>query len=108
MNKNILGRYGQYLLMFGFGLTLTMISPLISRMIEEFSLNLTQGGMINSVMGAGGMIGVILLLFVSDHVKKNLLLVFSFMLFVFSMAAISFAPGYTIVIMPHADYGHRQ
>jgi len=66
-------RIGIYLMMYGFGFTLTMIAPMLPRMIEEYALTLEQGSAFMTFMNAGGVLGVVLTGILGDRMRKNLL-----------------------------------
>ncbi len=81
---------GVYLLMFGYGLSVTMVAPLLPIIVDEFSLSLTAGGALNSYMNIGGMVGVIVSAVIADRVSKMRFHTVGYIAFILSMLLLSF------------------
>lgn len=60
---------GLLALMFGYGLTVTMIAPLVSYIIDDFSLTTAQGGLVTTALSIGGLCAVLFTLW-SDRISK--------------------------------------
>ena len=91
-------RFGLYIMMFGFGITITMISPLLPRMIGDLALTLSQGGALTTLMNAGGLFGVVLTgLFVKNW-KKERMFYASYAALMLTMFIIGGARGYGLLL----------
>ena len=91
-------RYGLFLMMFGFGFTLTMIAPLLPRMVESFALTLAQGSLFTVSMNTGGILGVALVGLIGERFRKNLLYLTGYAVLLACLIIVGFAGGYEIIL----------
>ncbi|MEJ6951909.1 MFS transporter [Natronospora cellulosivora (SeqCode)] len=106
-NKGVssLKRISLYLLMFSYSITATMISPMLPEIISDFSLNLSQGGLILTVQSIGGMLVISLLSFFADKVKKSRLITIGFSLYIICLYLISILPVFTVILLVFLVFG---
>lgn len=102
-------KYGIFLLMLCYGFASTMLSPLISDLINKFSLNNTQGSLFGSAMNAGGVIAIIILIFLADRVNKTITMIIEFALFAAGIFAAGFANSFVFlsILMLFTGFGGR-
>lgn len=91
-------RIGIYLLMFFFSISLTMISPMMPVIVEQFNISLSQGGLIMTYQSIGGILVTLLMVFVADKYKKSSLIIIGYFIFVISLFAISAASIFKIIL----------
>ena len=91
-------RISLYLLMFGFGLTLTAIAPMMPYIIEQFRLTLSQGSLFNLFNNLGGFFGIVLVVFFSDRYKKSRFFLAGYAIFVTGLIVISIINGYYLLL----------
>ena len=87
-------RIGIYLMMYGFGFTLTMIAPMLPRMIEEYALSLAHGGAFMTLMNTGGVLGLVLTWLFGDRIRKNILFFISYAMLFLGMFTTGSVHGY--------------
>ena len=91
-------RAGLFLLMYGFGFTLTMIAPLLPRMVETFSLTLAQGSAFTTLMNVGGVCGVALAALLGDRLRKSSLFFAGYAVLFLGLLAVSLADGFMLML----------
>ena len=91
-------RLGLNLLIFGFGLTITSIAPMMPSIIEQFNLSLSQGSLFNMINNFGGFVGIILAVIWGDRMKKTLLYQIGYSVFTAALFAISLIRGYYVLL----------
>ena len=94
MKKGVLARLSLYLVYFAYGLTVTQLSPLVSEITVDFGLTDTQAGLINTMAYIGGIISIILLLFLTKKIKKGWIFIVATALFVVMMYVIGTTSTY--------------
>ena len=87
-----------YALAFGFGLTCTMIAPLVSLVLEDFSITTAQGGLVMTFMNVGALLSVVLMLFLGDRVPRIAVYGVSYLLFSAALLCIVGAPSYAVLL----------
>ena len=87
-----------YALAFGFGLTCTMIAPLVSLVLEDFSITTAQGGLVMTFMNVGALLSVVLMLFFGDRVPRIAVYGVSYLLFSAALLCIVGAPSYAVLL----------
>ena len=98
IKSGFLTRISTYLLMFSFAIATTMLSPMMPEIIDQFSLKLSQGGLILSLQSIGGIIVVALAGIVADRISKSRLMIFGFFLYILCLYLISIAPVFNILL----------
>ncbi|MGI6169560.1 MAG: MFS transporter [Christensenellales bacterium] len=88
-----------YLLMLAQALVTTIIGPLVSVFIEEYSISLSQNGLIPLMQGLGGVVSVLYGMMFSDSIKKSKLITIFFALYTVSMVAVSFSKTYALLVV---------
>lgn len=87
------------MLMFTFAFSATMISPILSEIINHFNLRLSQGGLIFTFQSIGGILIIILLGFISDYYSKHKIIIIGFSLYVISLYLISITPLFNLLLL---------
>ena len=103
MDKQV--RISIYLIMALFSVSITMISPLMPVIVEEFAISRSQGGLIMTFQSLGGMLITVLMIFIADKYSKALLIMGGFFLVVISLFAISVVSVYNIILFLFFIYG---
>ncbi|MFW6309185.1 MAG: MFS transporter [bacterium] len=102
---NKLLRIGIYLLMFFFSISLTMISPMMPVIVKQFSLKLSQGGLIMTYQSIGGVLVTLLMVFIADKYKKSSIIIIGYFIYVISLFAISMAPFFRLILVLFFMFG---
>ena len=97
-NTGLLIRVSTYLLMFSFAISVTMLSPMMPEIIKQFSLKLSQGGLILTLQSIGGIIVVVLAGIFADRLSKGKLLLLGFFLYILCLFLISIAPLFSVLL----------
>jgi len=92
-------RIGVYLMMFGLGSTLTMIAPMLPRMVEDYALSLAEGSLFTVLMNVGGVLGVVLTWLISDRVRKNILFLTGYAALFICMFIVGGVGGYELLLV---------
>ena len=87
-----------YALAFGFGLTCTMIAPLVSLILDDFSITTAQGGLLMTFMNIGALLSVFLVLFFGDRFPKIPVYGLTYLLFSAALLCIVGAPSYAVLL----------
>ncbi len=91
-------RISTYFLMFSFAISATMLSPMMPEIIKEFSLKLSQGGLILTLQSVGGILVVALAGIFADRLSKGKLMLLGFFLYILCLYLISIAPLFTVIL----------
>ena len=92
--KNKIARLSLYLFYVAYGLTVTLITPLVAEMTIDFGLSDTQAGLINSFTYIGGVIAIVALIFLTRRLKKGWIFIVASALFVVMMYVMGTATEY--------------
>ena len=87
-----------YALAFGYGLTCTMIAPLIPYVIEDFALTSAQGGFLMTFLNIGALVSVSFSLYFADRFPNLPIYAAAYILFSAALLCIVGAPSYTILL----------
>lgn len=78
--------------------TMTMIGPIMPRIITEHGLELSQGGLIMTLQSIGGVGSIILGGIIADFVKKSRLIFVSFFILGLSLLLLLYVANFTIIL----------
>lgn len=92
--KDKIARLSLYLFYVAYGLTVTLITPLVAEMTVDFGLSETQAGLINSFTYIGGVIAIVALIFLTRRLKKGWIFIVASALFVVMMYIMGTATEY--------------
>jgi fucose permease len=87
-----------YLLMIVYAISVTMIGPLMSILIEYYKLRFHQGGLIITFQSIGGIISIALGAVFADRIKKSAIIAVAYILYGVSLFAISTVPTYKLLL----------
>ncbi len=88
-----------FLLMFAYGLSLTMIGPLMTNLIRHYSLRLSGGGLVVSFNSIGGLLIIFVTGALIDRLPKPKLIGFLFLLYSVWLLVIGTAPVYWALLL---------
>jgi fucose permease len=88
-----------YFLMFAYGLSFTIIGPLIPIFIKQYLISISESGLILLLQGIGGFLSLIAGLVFADTIKKSLLIKIVFSIYGVSLLLIAIAPPYIILLI---------
>lgn len=97
-SKNLVLTASLYLLMFAYGLSVTMLGPLMPILIQQYNLKLSQGGLILTFQSIGGIAAIILGGILADLTKKSKLLCAAFVIYSLSLFFIALSPSYILLL----------
>lgn len=104
-NPDVFLRLSTYMLMLFLAISITMVSPMLPDIISQFDLSLSNGGLIITFQGIGGLLTTLLLGVLADKFRKSRLLVTGFSLFIISLFFISITPIFSVILMLFFIYG---
>ena len=87
-----------FLIMFAYGLSITLIGPLLSVIVRQYSLTLPQGGLITSLQYVGGVLAILIGAFIADRMKKSRLILASVILYSLSLLLLSKVSVYAALL----------
>src|SRR5690554_3274693 len=64
-----------------YAISTTMMGPLMPRIIDQYGITLSQGGLFVSAKSIGGILAIVIGIFVSDRLSKSRLLSLAFLAF---------------------------
>ncbi len=85
-------------LMLFYAMSLTMLGPLLTNIVDQYRLQLSQAGLISTFQSIGGVIFTILGGVLADYGKKSRLIGMTFFAYSISLLAIAFAPTYIALL----------
>lgn len=85
--------------MFVYGTAIIMFGTLLPEIIRDFSLNLSQGGLIATMQGFGGLAVILAGSVFADRMSKPVLILLSFTLYGFALLTIGFSERYISLIL---------
>ncbi len=88
-----------YCLMISYGLSFTMIGPLMPDILERFGLSMATGGTVVSIQNLSGLIAVVLVGFFGDRLNKNVFIALGILLFGLSLLGTGFAPSFGLLMI---------
>lgn len=89
---------GLYLVMFTYGISLTMLGPLMPIIIVQYDLKMSQGGLITALQSIGGIAAIALGAVLSDLVRKSRLVAISFVLYSLSLLFLATSQSYIVLL----------
>lgn len=104
-NKKSLISAFMFIFMATFALSGTMLGVLLPRIIEGYSLKLSQAGLINTFSGLGGFVALLLGGIIADKVDKTRLITFTFILFGMLLCSLWLAPPFIILLLIYLIIG---
>ncbi len=104
-NTGLLIRISTYLLMFSFAISATMLSPMMPEIIKQFSIKLSQGGLILTLQSVGGILVVALAGIFADRLSKSRLILLGFSLYILCLYLISIAPLFSVLLAVSFFFG---
>ncbi len=88
-----------HLMMLVYGISLTMLGPLVTVFIERFNISLSDNGLITFFQGIGGIICVFAGIFFADRFKKSAIINASFAVYCASLIALFFTDSYFLLLV---------
>jgi fucose permease len=88
-----------YLLMLAYGLYVTMIGPLMPELIGQYSLRMSQGGLIVSSNSMGGLLIILLGGILIDRLPKSRLIAVLFLLYSIWLLLVGTSPIYIVLLL---------
>ena len=89
---------GVYLLMVSYAISVTMVGPLMSRLIADYGLRLSQGGLIMTSQSIGGVLAILIGGPLADRLNKGIMTAGFFFIYVAALFAIATAPSYGVLL----------
>lgn len=87
-----------YLLMMAYAVSVTMVGPVIPVLIEQYSLRLSQAGLVTTLQSVGSMLAIIAGGIIADYMRKSYIICAGFFLYIISLLLISISPSYGILL----------
>ncbi len=88
-----------YFLIMSESLSTTVIGPLIPAFINDFGLNVSQGGLVTLFQGIGGMAGVIIGYFLTSKFARQNLIITLYALYCITYMVMSFSGVYILMLI---------
>lgn len=88
-----------YLMMLAYGISLTMLGPLVTVFIDQFNISLSDNGLITFFQGIGGILCVFAGIFFADRFKRPVLINASFGIYCASLLALGFTNSYLLLLI---------
>lgn len=88
-----------YLLMFAYACSVTMLGPLMPRLISDFTLRLSEGGFIVSAQSIGGILSIIAGGVIADRVRKGRLIGYMFFIYSAALLIVGFISTYLVLLV---------
>ncbi len=89
---------GVYLLMASYAISVTMVGPLMSHLIADYGLRLSQGGLVMTFKNVGGLAAILVGGPLADRLNKGVMTAVFFFLYVLSLLAIATMPEYGVLL----------
>lgn len=87
-----------YLMMLAYGISLTILGPLVTVFIVRFNISLSDNGLITFFQGIGGIVCVFAGIFFADRFKKAVIIIAAFGVYCASLIALSFTNSYLLLL----------
>lgn len=87
-----------YLLMLFYAFSVTMTAPMMPVLIEQYSLNLGEGGLFMTFQSIGGILAIVCGGLVADRMKKSLLVSFSFIAYSLCLFFMGLSPSFDVLL----------
>ncbi len=87
-----------FLLVLAYGISFTMIGPLMPHLLERYGLKLAEGGTIVSIQNLSGLIAIIFCGLFGDRLDKKFFVGLSVGLFTVSLLGIGLAPNFPLLM----------
>lgn len=87
-----------FLLVLVYAISFTMIGPMMPILIEQYTIRVSEGGLISTFQSIGGILAFVLGGIFADRMKKSRLVGISFGIYVVSLLLISIAPIYMVLL----------
>jgi fucose permease len=87
-----------YCLMFAYSVSVTMIGPLMPILINQYSLKLSEGGLIMTFQSIGGVLAIILGAVITDLVKKSKSVLITFLVYSLSLLLLAVPTSYPVLL----------
>lgn len=94
-----------FLIMGIYAISVTMIGPIMPSVIEDYQINLSQGGLMMTAQSIGGMLAVLFVGVMAGRFKKTKLIILSFLVFGASLLLVSFSDIYTVLLAVFFVFG---
>lgn len=88
-----------YIFMATFALSGTMLGMLLPKLIDNYSLKLSQAGLITTFSGLGGFAALLFGGIIADKVNKTRLITFTFILFGILLCSLWMAPPFIVLLL---------
>lgn len=88
-----------FVLMIAYGISFTMIGPLMPEVLDRFSLSMAAGGGIVSVQNLAGLAAILICGMFGDRWNKGAVMVLGIFLFAVSLIGIGWAGSYSAIII---------
>jgi Fucose permease len=88
-----------YFLMFAYGMSFTIIGPLIPVFMKQYLISISESGLILLFLGIGGFLSLIAGLVFADRIKKSSLVKIAFSIYGVSLLLIAIAPPYIMLLI---------
>ena len=87
-----------YVLLFVFGMSYTMIGPLMPELLRRYGLKLAEGGTIVSIQSISGLVAIIFCGLFGDRINKKAFIAIGIGLFMISLLGIGTAPPFGLLM----------
>lgn len=87
-----------YLLMLAYGISFTMIGPLMPILLDQYGINMSQGGLAVAFQNIGGIAAIALGSFLADFARKSRLICGAFAVYTITLLLSSTSPSYAILL----------
>ncbi len=87
-----------YLIVMLYGISFTMVGPLMPDLLKQYGLTMAEGGTIFSIQSISGLISVILCGLFGDRLDKKFFVGLSVGLFAVSLLGIGLAPNFPLLM----------
>lgn len=94
-----------YILMTLYAVSITMIGPVMPRLISEYAIRTSQGGLIITVSSLGGILSIIIVGLLADHLSKPKLIWFSYIFFGLSFFLVAYVRIYSALLFLFFIFG---
>ena len=94
-----------YALMALYAVSITMIGPIMPRIIDEYGIRLSQGGLIMTFSSIGGILAILASGVAADFVRKSRLIWLSYFVFGASLFLVAYIQHYTALLIIFFIFG---